>query len=139
MANIQKKKPTTYTYESVDGTKTTIQVGKDGVTKKWLALLMEDDAAVREQDDVQRKHTDYGYQNAVSRYERCPDDESGHPMDEIPDPAADIFRILYPEETADSRSRRLSKAAPLLCPRRLLPKPLPVRCCRHYHQAYLQE
>ncbi|MBR2662156.1 MAG: hypothetical protein IKE25_00435 [Clostridia bacterium] len=102
MANIQKKKATTYTYESVDGTKTTIQVGKDGVTQKWLALLMEDDAAVCEQDDVQRKHADYGYQNAVTRYERCPDDESGHPMDEIPDPAADIFRILYPEESADS-------------------------------------
>ena len=102
MANIQKKNPTTYTYESVNGTKSTIQVGKDGVTQKWLAILMEDDAAVLEQDDVQQKHADYSFQNAVARYERCPDDDSEHPMDEIPDPAADIFRILYPEETADS-------------------------------------
>ena len=101
MANIQKKRATTYTYESVDGSRSTIQVGQDGVTKKWLAFLMEDDAAALEQEDYQRKHEDYGYRNAVARYEQCPEDETAHPMDEIPDPAADIFRILYPEETED--------------------------------------
>ena len=102
MANIQKKKATTYTYESVDGSRSTILVGQDGVTRKWLAFLMEDDAAALEQEDYQRKHEDYGYRNAVARYEQCPEDELAHPMDEIPDPAADIFRILYPEETEDS-------------------------------------
>ena len=102
MAHIQKKRATTYIYESADGSRSTIQVGQDGVTRKWLAFLTEDDAAVLEQDDYQRKHEDYGYQNAVARYEQCPDDESDHPMDKIPDPTADIFRILYPEETVES-------------------------------------
>ena len=102
MATNQKKKPTTYTYESVDGSKSTIQVGRDGVTKEWLAFLMEDDAAMREQDDVQRKHADYTFQNAVARFERNPGDDSDHPIDEIPDPTADIFRILFPDEAPDS-------------------------------------
>ena len=102
MAHIQKKRATTYIYESADGSRSTIQVGQDGVTRKWLAFLTEDDAAVLEQDDYQRKHEDYGYQNAVARYEQCPDDESDHPMDKIPDPTADIFRILYPEEPVES-------------------------------------
>lgn len=102
MATNQKKNPTTYTYESVDGSKSTIQVGQDGVTKQWLAFLMTDDAAVLEQEDRQRKHADYTFQNAVARYQRNPDDESGHPIEEIPDPTADIFRILYPDQTPDS-------------------------------------
>lgn len=102
MANNQKKKATTYTYESVDGSKSTIRVGEDGVTEKWIAFLATDDAALLEQDDYQRKHEDYGYQNAVTRFYRNPDDASEHPMDRFADPAADIFRILYPDVSQDS-------------------------------------
>ena len=97
MANNQKKNPTEYTYESVDGTRTTLQIGKDGVTKKWLTFLMTEDAALLEQEDYWRKHLDYGYQNAQTYYEYDPDDEAEHPLDQIPDPGADIFRILFPE------------------------------------------
>lgn len=103
MANNQKKKiPTTYTYESVDGSKSTIQVGQDGVTKKWLAFLMEDDASVLEQDDQHQRHSDYGFQNAVRRFEQNPDEYASHPIEELPDPTSDIFRTLYPDQVPDS-------------------------------------
>ena len=102
MATRQKKVPTTYTYESVDGSKTTIQIGQDGVNEKWIAFLATDDAALREQDDYQRKHEDYGYQNAVTKYNHDPDSMAGHPMEQFADPTADIFRILYPDEEIDS-------------------------------------
>ena len=76
MAVNSKKNPTTYTYESVDGSKSTIKLGEDGVT--------------------------YTFQNAVAKYTRCPDDESEHPIEKIPDPTADIFRVLYPDQVPDS-------------------------------------
>ena len=102
MAVNSKKNPTTYTYESVDGSKSTIKLGEDGVTKEWLLFLAKDDAAMLEQDDYQQKHADYTFQNAVAKYTRCPDDESGHPIEKIPDPTADIFRVLYPDQVPDS-------------------------------------
>ncbi len=101
MTNNQKKKPTTYTYESVDGTKCTIQVGQDGVTRKWLAFLMESDGEMLEQDSYQQKHADYSFKHAVTRFEQNPDDESGHPIEQISDPTADIFRTLYPDQELD--------------------------------------
>ena len=102
MANSQKKNLTSYTYESADGSKITLQAGQDGVTEKWLAYLRAEDAAITEQEDYQRKHLDYGYQNALAYYERDPENTAEHPMNQFQDPNADIFRILYPEEAEDS-------------------------------------
>ena len=103
MANNRKaKQATTYTYQSVDGSTSTIQVGQDGVTQQWIAFLKTDDAAILEQEDYFQKHLDYGYQNAVARYQRNPEEAEDHPINQYADPAADIFRILYPEEDQDS-------------------------------------
>ena len=56
MATLKKNQnPTSYTYESVDGSKSTIKLGEDGVTKEWLLFLAKDDAAMLEQDDYQQK------------------------------------------------------------------------------------
>ena len=101
MATNQKKKPTTYTYESVDGSKSTIQVGRDGVTKEWLAFLMEDDAAMREQDDVQRKHADYTFQNAVARFERNPGDDSDHPTHGLTPGSSIVVKAEIPSSFMD--------------------------------------
>ena len=44
MATLKKNQnPTSYTYESVDGSTSTIEVGKDGVTKEMIVLLQQDD------------------------------------------------------------------------------------------------
>ena len=61
MAKQKKKIPTTYTYESADGSKSTIQAGTDGVTRKWISFLTSDDACILERTDYQRKHEDYWY------------------------------------------------------------------------------
>ena len=54
MAVNSKKNPTTYTYESVDGSTSTIEVGKDGVTKEMIVLLQQDDNRCYLQDLYQR-------------------------------------------------------------------------------------
>ena len=44
MANPKKNQNlTSYTYESVDGTTSTIKVGQDGVTREMIVLLQQDD------------------------------------------------------------------------------------------------
>lgn len=95
------KDTTSYTYESVDGSKRTIRVGEDGVTEEMILFLKTNDNEMSLQDRRQEKHASYEFRNAMERFYCSPDPEVLCPLDQIPDPAADIARILFPEETDD--------------------------------------
>ena len=95
------KDTTSYTYESVDGSKRTIRVGEDGVTEEMILFLKASDNRMSLQDRYQEKHTSYDFRNAMDRFYCSPDPDVLCPLDQIPDPAADITRILFPEETDD--------------------------------------
>ena len=101
-SNKSTKKPVTYTYQSADGSTFTLEAGKDGVTRKWLNILERYDADQLEQDDYLQKHCAYRFQNAVVSHERESNDQSVHPYEQIPDPNADILKILFPECEEDS-------------------------------------
>lgn len=112
MATLKKNQnPTSYTYESVDGSTSTIEVGKDGVTKEMIVLLQQDDNRCYLQDLYQMRHESYKFQNAMAKYCRSGDENAENPFYQIEDPAADISRILFPEEADDPEMlERLCKA-----------------------------
>lgn len=89
------KNRTTYTYYSVDGSKTVIRSGEDGVTEEMILLLKSEDNQSHLQDRYQEEITDYGFLNAREWLDEHPDDEN--PRGEIIDPSADILRILFPD------------------------------------------
>ena len=112
MATLKKNQdPTTYTYESVDGSTSTIRVGEDGVTEEMIVLLQQDDNRNYLQDLYQMRNADYGFQNEMAKYYRSGDENAINPLDQIADPAADISRILFPD-VADNPEllERLCKA-----------------------------
>ena len=102
MATLRKNQnPTSYTYESVDGSTSTIRVGKDGVTKKWIVFLQQNDNENYLQDLYQMRNADYGFQNEMAKYCRSGDENAVNPFHQFEDPAADISRILFPDEADD--------------------------------------
>lgn len=90
------KNSITYTYYSVDGSKTVIHSGEEGVTEEMILLLKSEDNQSHLQDRYQEENTDYDYMNAQERLEEHPDSENLR--GEIADPSADLFRILFPDE-----------------------------------------
>lgn len=99
MATLKKNQdPTTYTYESVDGSTSTIRVGEDGVTEEMIVLLQQDDNRCYLQDLYQMRHESYDFQNKMKKYCSSGDENAVNPFHQYEDPAADISRILFPDE-----------------------------------------
>ena len=92
------KNTTSYTYESVDGSRNTIHPGQDGVTEELIIFLQSSDRDFALQDRSQQENTSYDFQNAVSRYDADADHEACGPWEKIADPSADIMSILFPDE-----------------------------------------
>ena len=85
MATLKKNQnPTSYTYESVDGSTSTIEVGKDGVTKEMIVLLQQDDNRCYLQDLYQMRHESYKFQNAMAKYCRSGDENAENPFYQVP-------------------------------------------------------
>ena len=102
MAKQRKPENTqSYTYESADGSRNTICAGEEGVTEELIQFLRESDSQMALQERNQRMHTSYAFQNAMERYALSPDAERLNPLEQIPDPSADIMRMLFPEEGED--------------------------------------
>lgn len=93
---------TTYTYESVDGTRYTINAGEEGVSEELILLLKAYDNQSSLQERYEEENTDYSFRHRMRDYHRDPDNERGNPMEGFADPAADLMGLLFPEEKKDS-------------------------------------
>ena len=84
----------TFTYKTVTGKYEMIHVGEDGVTQDWINFLEAEEHIVELQERYQMENTDYGFLNATRSHGKHPDSGYGDPLEQIPDPAADILQII---------------------------------------------
>lgn len=95
-----------YSYTSVTGEIRTVTAGKDGVTEDLIVFLATEEHAEELQDRYQLENTDYDFLNAENMFRRHPNSYfGGDPLEQIADPHADIFNILFPNNTVNVSKR----------------------------------
>ena len=101
--NVEKQKQVSYTYVWVDGTRTTLVAGQDGVTKEFIELLHEmDSKGVNAERREKRKAPKY-IEDIFS--EDVPNDKNNLLRDSRYDPA----EMMQVKADAEERERQLVK------------------------------